>query len=647
MARARKTIDYTQFSTNGPQKDEGDLSSRWWTLTPDDAAESIGSTCSLLDNAQIGRRQQYIASARLYGNMPMMGFLGFNFSKLDASSPMQTDRVSYNVCQATTDTAVSRISKSKPRPYFLTNGGTYKLRRKAKKLTQFTDGVFYENNAYELGTLALRDSLVWGDGITHVFAEHGRVKYERVLPHEILIDEVEGSADGWPSIRQLHRVKMIDRQVLIAMFPDKEDVINQASSDATRETASRPNVADLLTVRESWHLPSGPEAEDGKHIITINGHALTPMMEWEHDFFPFALMQWCPRLFGAWSQGLIEQIQGLQIELNKLMRLKSYSFHLQASYKVLIEAGSKIVTEQLNRDVGAIIKYQGTKPEYINPPAVSPQLFEYEGQIKDAAFTQPGISQLAATSQKPAGIDSGRAIRAYDDIQSDRLQTPGRRYENYYLQLAKLSIATIKDILKEKGGKSYKVKYGRGWLDTVDWKNIDLDEDAYQMQCFPTSSLPNEPAGRLAAIQEFAQAGMYTLREAKRLLGFPDMEQVDSLQIAQEEWLLKCLDGIVDEGEPAYLEPFDDLNLALELGLEYYALAKCHGLEEERLELVRQFILRARGLVAESQQAALPPQGPVPPNTATPGDALSGGLGPAQTAPVAPPPSNLLPNSPQ
>ena len=44
-----------------------------------------------------------------------------------------------------------KMAKNRPKPLFLTSGGDYKLIRKAKKLTKFCDGIFYENEAYKLG----------------------------------------------------------------------------------------------------------------------------------------------------------------------------------------------------------------------------------------------------------------------------------------------------------------------------------------------------------------------------------------------------------------------------------------------------------------------------------------------------------------
>ena len=69
-----------------------------------------------------------------------------------------------------------------------------------------------------------------------------------------------------------------------------------------------------MTVIESWHLPSGPDAGDGRHVITIPDVVLYSG-EWEYDFFPFARLPYNRPLVGYWSRGLAESIEGVSFRL--------------------------------------------------------------------------------------------------------------------------------------------------------------------------------------------------------------------------------------------------------------------------------------------------------------------------------------------
>ena len=239
------------------------------------------------------------------------------------------------------------------------------------------------------------------------------------------------------------------------------------------------------------------------------------------------------------------------------------------------------------------------------------------------------MSQLSAASQKPAGLNSGKALREYNDIESDRFNTIGKAYEKLFLDLARIAIDKAKEIYAREGGYEVKVP-GKKFIESIDWKQIDLDEDDYVMQMFPVSSLPNTPEGRLQTVQEYMQAGIISPRSGRRLLDFPDLDQIEDLANSQEDYLHEILEKIVDDGIFTPPDPFDDLKLAQELSLEYYTRAKLQGVEEEKLELLRRFNDQVLVLI----QKAMPPPPPM------------GMSGEPMAAPAAPPVSDLLPNIP-
>ena len=627
-------IEFRDFTVGGersgvPEKLPDNKERRWWMLKGQDAADSISGTLNLIRDAQSFRATQWIVSARLYGNLAPTTLAGVSFSKIAAQQPALRDRISYNLVQSVVDTVVAKVTRNRPRPFFLTSGGDYRKQREAKKLNAFLEGVFYENSTQDIGKIVFRDASVWGDGFIHVFAKGDRVCHERVMSSEIFVDDVE-SLYGQP--RQMHRVKQVDRQVLFDLFPENADMIGGAKPSRTEE-AGRSIVADMITVRESWHLPSGPGADDGKHCITIDGAVLGEMEPWPHSFFPFARVQWSPRLYGYWGQGLAEQLQNIQLEINKLLWVIQRSMHLMGSFKVFIENGSKIVKEHLNNDGGSIINYTGTPPMYVTPPIVAPEVYAHLQTLINKGYEQAGVSQLAASSLKPEGLNSGRAIREYNDIQTDRLSVPSKSYEQMFMDVGRLSIEVVKMIAASDKGYQVRVP-GKKSLAMIEWKDIKLNDEDYVMQCFPVSSLPNDPAGRLATIQEYAQAGFLTPRQARRLLDFPDLEQVESLANAEEEYLQSVFDRIVDDGDYTSPDPLDDLQLSKQLCLEYYAKGKFNNLREDRLELLRRYLEQ----INEIEQAMMPPAPmPLP---------MPGATGEPIAPPMPMPASELVPNVP-
>lgn len=625
-------MDHTQFGEKGPPKAEDVMGKEWW-LIPKSREHELPSTVAAIvrhikeRTARIETQRQ--VSARLYGNLQLQGLQGVNMNRAASSAPAMSDRITYNVIQSTIDTLTAKITKSKPRPLFLTNGGNYKQQRKAKMLNKFVDGIFYECATKQESPLVFRDACVYGDGLTKVFAEHGRIKHNRTLASEVYVDDVEGFY-GRP--RQMHQAKAIDRSVLANLFPEKARAIQRAQADQTTDLGLGAGqvVADQITVIESWHLPSGPDATDGRHVITIPDVVLYSG-EWKHDFFPFARLPYTPPLVGYWSRGLAESIQNIQLEINKLLWLISRSMHLMGTWKIALEYGSKVNTNAINNEIGTIVWYKERLPVYLTPQVVPAEYYAQLERLKAMAYDQAGISQLSATSQKPAGLNSGAALREYEDVESDRFGPAGEAYASYHLELAKLSIAVARDISEREGG--FKVKAPAGtFVDEIDWKRIDLSENDYVTQVYPVSSLPQDPAGRLQTVTEYVQAGFYSQRVAKKLLAFPDIEQEETLENAAEARIVKTLEAILDGDTYDMPDPLMDLEAAKQIALQYYNHAALHGVDDATLEKLRIWNDQVTMLTAGANAA--PP--PMP------------GQGPGQPTAVPPPPqqSDLMPQVP-
>jgi hypothetical protein len=599
---------------------------RWWT-TDKSVAEAITCTIQTIADAQKSRMRQMDIASRLYGNLPTSGSAGMSFARLASVYPAMRSQITRNVLQIAVDTYVSQVATEKPRPYFVTSGGRYHEQRRAKLLTKFTDGCFYEGKIGVKAPAAARDCAVWGTGIIHTYPRRGRVCFERVLPHEIWVDEIE-AFDRSP--RQMHRVRNVDRELLADLFPKHADLVRRAGPADLKELGSVTSISDCVSLRESWHLRSSPDGEDGRHVISIAEGVLLDE-EWARDDFPFSFLRWNERLYGFWGQGGVEQCQNTQLEINSLMQVTQRAYRLGGSFKVLLESGSKVLKEHINDDIGTIVNYTGTPPQYVVPPLIPPEIYEHMRELAQSIYETFGVSQMAARSTAPAGVTSGVALREVRDEAQGRMLPAAQEYGEFHLDLARKAIETVKEIVKESEG-GYRVNVpGRKFISQLDWGDVSLEGDQYIMQCFPTSSLPKDPAGRLQTVQERVQAGFITLRQAKRAMDFPDLETMDGLDNASENYMTITLDNIVDKGEYVAPEPFDDLTLAREMALEYYEQGKSSGLDEERLEMLRRFMSQIQELVQPSNPA-LPPQEP---------------QGAAPQAAAAPPPvSDLIPNAP-
>lgn len=567
----------------------------WWIKEDEyDLLNSAKQMIGLLSTDLLSRMIRYRIETRLYGITDFFANIQKSYNQSYNVATVVPERLSHNVTQSNIDTLLSKMSKIRPRAKFLTNLGTFKAQKAAKKLGYFTDGIFAENDLYALSHMIIRDTLVLGDGIVHVYSENNRVKLERVLPYELLVDELE-CVGNKPT--HMYRIKLVDRYKLMELYPDKRDAIFNSQQFFTVNVHQASQVSNQIEVLEAWHKETVEGAGDGKHVLAVPACVLVDE-EWNGKDFPFARLSWTRPFSGYWSQSLAEQLKPIQMELNKLLAVLQRSYHLAGSFKILVQNGSQIPVESLNNNIGTIIKFTGAKPEYITPPILPPEFYRQIQTLIDRSYQISGVSSLSATSQKPAGLNSGVALREYSDIESSRFTAFSQEVEQWFVDIAKLCVEQA-SIIAEKNGGHYPVnRPGPKSLNKIDFAEIKLDKENYTVTVFPASNLPNEPAGRLAAIDDLVQRGLIDPTEQRELLNMPDIEASNQLATAQDEYLKETLEKMLEEGVYTAPEPYDNLQLARKLALQYYALGKSLTEDEGKLELIRQFIRDLNALEA-------------------------------------------------
>jgi len=592
----------------GKKETSEDTKFYWWAAEREDMGRQIQSTIKFISTHQSTRTEQLTASTRLYGNSNAFNFIGPALSRsASASGNTQSARISFNLCSSVVDTLVAKMAKNKVIPTFITSGGVWGMQRKAEQLSKFAEGMSYEQDIHTKSIYALRDSAVWGTGILHVFEDEDEIKVERCFPHEFFVDQIEALA-GNP--RQLHRVKVVDRDIMVAFcesLPDDEwkekalDAVKTATASAFVDLGGVGSAADLIMVTFSHHLKSSKDATDGKYAICV-GDCVISLEEWEKDYFPYPMIHYSRRQLGYWGAGACERLQNLQAEINRLMILIQRSMWMGGSFKVLVENGSRVVSQHLNNDVGAIINYTGTPPQYVTPPMIQQDIYPYIDSLIAKGFQQEGVSQLEAASVKPMGVNSGKGLRTMTDIADDRFMFLGQQMEEFTLEIHRQMIEVAKDIYSRR--KTFKVVFPQTkFLETIDWADIKLKDDEYVLRAYPTSSLPDEPTGRYETIQEWMQAGLVSPRAGRRLMAMPDVEMADKLSNAAEDLLHKVYEDMLNDEKYTPPEPQWDLQLASQLYLAYYNYATLNNAPQEIMDLLRRFKAQLDDLTGIAQQA--------------------------------------------
>ena len=569
----------------------------WWQVDSKQLYSYVWDAAMYIADNQAYRQYADLRHLRLYGNLPIAGLTANQYARAPSTNYTMDSRLTLNVVHSMVSTIVSKIMKNRPRPIFLTSGADYSMKRKAKLLNKFTQGLFYSSDIYTVGEDVCRDACIFGTGFMKIYEKDSQIVAERVFPHEILIDDAE-AIYGTP--RQAFQRKQVNREVLIGLYPEKENEILSATME--RDGNSTMQIANHVTVVESWHLPSSRDANDGRHSICIDSVTLFDE-EYNKSYFPFVAIRWSDRGMGYWGQGIAEQLTGIQVEINKMLKTIQISLNLVSIPKVFIERGSKISKGHINNEIGGVIEYAGTPPIYKTATAVSPEMFAHLDRLYQRAYEIVGVSQLSASARKPSGIESGRALREFSDIESERFLAFGRAYEKMYLDAAKQMVNIARDIV-QGGGTDFSItSFTNDNLESIDWKDINLPEDQYIMKIYPTALLPVTPAARLQTVEEMLRAGLLSREDGLALLDFPDIESVQSLENAAIEEIEMIIESIVEKGIYISPEPFSNLALSMKKMNQAYIRARLDGVPEDRLGLMRRFIADSSSLMDEAMAA--------------------------------------------
>lgn len=548
--------------------------------------ESAADIYKRLQSIQLNQSDLADVNARsfyLYGHSTISGPYQPGFLWQDGS-------LRFNLVQSVVDSLANKISKNSPRPTFLTDGGDWGMRQRAIKREKFTFGQFMKSKVYQQTKTALYDALIYGDGLVKVYSEEKDLKVSRVNRLELYVDEME-SVNGCP--RTLFQVCFADKAELKAAYPTKAKEIDAQNAALPPFYMSAPNYQTVVQVVEYWKLPvkKGGKLAGGEHHL-LCGEVSLVAEEYKRESFPFARISFIPNVVGYWSKGVAETILDDQVELNRTLKTISSSFRLAAIPTVLYDLASGVVKGHFTNDVGRMIGYNSAKgqpPQFFTPSAVNSDLLSHAEQVIQRAYGKVGLSQLSAQSMKPAGLNSGKALREYNDLETERFAALAKGWEQFHMDIADLVLEEAKAITERHGDYAILSPDKKG-CEIINFKDIDMDKDKYVIQVYPSSMLPKTPSGRLEYVQELIASQMIDPKIGLSLLEFPDVEKWTRLETAPQEDILATVDHMLDTDEYLPPEPFQDLQFGITHMRSAYLYYKNQKCPEEKLDLLLRWI---------------------------------------------------------
>lgn len=643
---------------------------RWWETQEGeedtDIARKVFATAKAILASNGEREQMLWRNMRMYNGMTREAFWGDSDNyPAQVNQALYPYKVNRNVVALVADSLTALITNTPIKTSVLSSDADYsKTKKRSKTAERFIDGVKYNNEAEDRAAEAFLGAVICDLGVLKVEEDEeveGGISIESIFTAEMIIDELD-AIHKHP--RQIGQRKLVSRDVLKEMYPGFENEIDDCKTEGTGISAL--TLSDKIEVIEFWHLPSGRRASDGLHVICIES-ALLFKEEWTMHHFPFVFIRPNVSMIGMYGTGVATDLASAQFEINELSMGKRRALKLGSNFMVMVPTGSRINKNHIINGMGLMLEYSGDQaPQWYTPNPVSAQVNEEIKDLMMQCMQRWGISQVLAQGEKPAGLDSGEALRRFAQLQSVRHSPVGKAYQQAMMNLSKLILYTARQIQlrreqehKEavKKDPTHKIQHlqvrvpDETRVQQISWKDADPG-DGFLVKLYATNLFADTPADRLAQLGDLVSKGALDMDAFMDLNDYPDLEVYNRIRNAPRENIFKMIDNIIEDGKYRSPEPFQNLALGIQLVQSALLDAEDKGVSETRLQMLQKWIGEAKMLLSPPPPppvAPAPGAGPVPPmpgpQLPPPPGALPPGAMPSQPLP-SPMPGAPMPGAP-
>lgn len=644
-----------------------------WDIVPRDVdSDDLGSTdlliasqvCDLVDWLVENDRYR-ILDARvledLYsGRWVTADDLSFGVS---AYAEAGGDPVKLNFARNAVDFVYTKVASVVPSVEVTARGGGYAQERRADLLDRYVDRIVDSSKLDDLARSAALHALRTGAAVIKTHGVSG-VPNAELVPAEWVFVDREEARNGDP--RSIYERRPVPKRYLLDRFcpewRDRDD--DREPSDLEHAIRNAPAAQDplnvglasgvtsaveLVDVYEGWALPDDrPDSPPGRHVIAVRGGALL-VEDWTFPRFPHAIFGVDPPAAGRGgllhSQGLLCQVDEAQAEIDFLLAQVSEQIRL-ARLKVFVPSDDTVLSEDLlaSSAQGQIVPYDRNAgpPTFSTPPTVSREAIEHIQWLVKELYEVAGMSEQAASSQRPAGVNSGRAIEFFHDYQTKRFYDLVARFGTFYascvdrlLDRAEELHAPVDDGDGSDGDGTGEEPTGD---DGLSWSQVRMDRRDFVISLEQVSSVPRTYAGRMQRIEQMIAQGMIPPGYWADYIRDPNAWRAEHRAASQSEHLDWLMSELEDEARPVP-ELSDKLDMALATEVltgEVLTLIR-KGADREIIDRVEDFLdlvvqaqKRLQGQAAAEQAAMQPPTG------ASPGAPQSAPLAPQQQGGLAP-----------
>lgn len=614
----------------------GEQDDRHWAYAKDPTGP-LWATVRSIRARQSWRQQSDELALNLFSDMRYVGYRA-GTAGISVRDILDS-RLGDNVIRSITRAMNSKLARRRSRPFVTTNAGSWEQRNLAENLEKWLVGKLREQKADSVKFPLFRlHAFVFGTGCLRVYVDNeSKVCLEVIPTNEMLVDPSEARyGDVEPP--NLYILRSVSLRKLRHIYPDKKDILDKlvVGSAADEWTGmvgawDKETSSDVVPVVEAIHLPSAPGAGDGRRVVAVSQGCLEDD-EWKYDDYCCAWMRREVRPAGFWGIGVPEALAQKQIEITHTAEARREMIELLANPYWLVQKGHKLPHHAISTAIGRVMEYtstgDGARPELIVHNAVPQDIWTHGDKLKASCFEDEGVSQLAAQMLKPAGLNSGKALRAFNEMESELLSDLTASYEDALTRICELMVRAQCEVGKQ--GKHEVTYVDPTGIERIEWDaKIQRYIDTMVIEILPASSLSATLSGRIEDVFDMRDLGLLTdVEETWDYLDMPDRKRVKRKHLSHRKLLEKVIElQIIKRGQSIQPEPTWDLKLAFELAVKATnELELYEDAPQDRLELLREFSVKCQNLT-KLMAPPVPPEQELLNVAASEPDLLAAGAG--------------------
>lgn len=553
----------------------------------------------------IERRQPFISEgnkrhARIYAGYLPSGLVSGTAPTSGMRAPFAaTKALIRSVC----DTATAMIVRSRPRPSFVTDGADFKVQQSAEDMDQFMIGAYRVGGLYPVAARAFHDSTIFGTGgwklVTEGKGENFKVKYERILIDDIIVDEDECRESLTP--QNLFQRTTVRTEQLIRKYAsgtDAESTERRMRLLASQNANEWPGMhlpKDRTVLVEGYNLVSQ------RRVLVAAGVVLEDKA-WPHPFFPYEFLWWNLPITGFYGDGIAYRQFGRQERITYLHKWIQKVLDTYATPTAWVDPVGGPPTLQMSNEIGKVILAR-RPPTFPQHQIVPPEVHRWLDKLEADGFEDEGISSYMSSNQLQPGIESAPAQREATYKEGQRFAPVSQRWEDAIaVGTAEKTVALYK-YHTEHGGSPPRVKWAdRRLMYDIQWP--DLEADAYMIRPEASSLDALSPSARTQAALELAQTGWVTPLEGRAMVAHPDFKESDELGTAAftyAKWVLRKLTRL----EVVLVDEKADLAVLQDVVQKGRLLAITKNAPEKVVAHLDRFLESLDAAVKQAQEAAM------------------------------------------